>query len=92
MFESVQTSRFVTLNSAKIVHKITNTKLQNYKSTNTQNFPKWNPNKRHSANPATLWDNSCSRNLKNYPSDVTFNYFYSDSRKVPRIKANVLTP
>ena len=29
---------------------------------------------------------------KNYASDVTFNYFYSDSRKVPRIKADVLTP
>ena len=40
----------------------------------------------------TLRDNSCSRNLKNYTSDVTFNYFYSDSRKVPRIKADVLTP
>ena len=40
----------------------------------------------------TLRDNSCSRNLKNYASDGTFNYFYSDSRKVLRIKANVLTP
>ena len=29
---------------------------------------------------------------KNYFSDVTFNYFYSDFRKVPRIKADVLTP
>ena len=25
----------------------------------------------------TLQDNSCSRNLKNYTSDVTFNYFYT---------------
>ena len=29
---------------------------------------------------------------KNYFSDVTFNDFYSDSRKVPKIKADVLTP
>ena len=29
---------------------------------------------------------------KNYFSGVTFKYFYSDSRKVPRIKAGVLTP
>ena len=35
---------------------------------------------------------SCSRNSKNYFSDVTHNYFYSDSRKVPRIKGDVLTP
>ena len=43
--------------------------------------------------PRQHWrDNSCSRNLKNYASDVTFNYFYSDSRKVLRIKADVLTP
>ena len=40
----------------------------------------------------TLRDNSSSRNLKNYASDVTFNYFYSDSGKVLRIKADVLTP
>ena len=40
----------------------------------------------------TLGDRSCSRNSKNYFSDVTFNYFYSDSRKVSRIKADVLTP
>ena len=32
------------------------------------------------------------RNSRNYISDVTFNYFYSDSRKVTRIKADVLTP
>ena len=40
----------------------------------------------------TLRDGSCSRNSKNDFSDVTFNYFYSDSQKVPRIKADVLTP
>ena len=40
----------------------------------------------------TLRDASCSRNSNNYFSDVTFNYFYFDSRKVPRIKADVLTP
>ena len=40
----------------------------------------------------TLGDGSCSRNSENYFSDVTFNYFYSDSRKVSRIKADVLTP
>ena len=38
-----------------------------------------------------LRDGSCSRNSKNYTSDVTFNYFYSDSRKVTKIKAGVLT-
>ena len=57
----------------------------------TQNFPKWNPNTRHSANLANITTTGCSRNLKNYASDVTFNYFYSDSRKVLRIKAHVLT-
>ena len=40
----------------------------------------------------TLRDGSSSRNSKNYFSDVTFNYFYSDSRIVPRIKADLLTP
>ena len=40
----------------------------------------------------TLRDNSYSRNQKNYASGVTFNYFYSDSRKLLRIKADVLTP
>ena len=40
----------------------------------------------------TLRDGSCSRNSKNYFTHVTFNYFYSDSRKVPIIKADVLTP
>ena len=40
----------------------------------------------------TLRDSSCSRNSKNYFSDITFNYSYSDSRKVPKIKADVLTP
>ena len=35
---------------------------------------------------------SCRQNLRNYISVVTFNYFYSDSRKVPRITADVLTP
>ena len=34
----------------------------------------------------------CRQNSRNYFSDVTFNYFYSDSRKVPRIKTDVLTP
>ena len=38
-----------------------------------------------------MWDSSCSRNSKNYIPDVTFNYFHSDSWKVPRIKAGVLT-
>ena len=33
-----------------------------------------------------------SRNSKKKFSDVTFNYVYSDSHKVPRIKANVSTP
>ena len=43
--------------------------------------------------PPTLRDgNSCSQNSRNDISDVTFNYFYSDSRKVPRIRADVLTP
>ena len=40
----------------------------------------------------TLRDGSCSRNPKHYFSDVSFNNFYYDSRKVPRIKADVLTP
>ena len=40
----------------------------------------------------TLGDGNCSRNSKNYFSDGTFNYSYSDSRKVPRIRADVLTP
>ena len=37
------------------------------------------------------YNSSCSRNSKNYTSDVTFNHFHSDSRKVPGIKAGVLT-
>ena len=37
----------------------------------------------------TLRDGSCSRNLKNYFSNVTFDQFYPDSRKLPRIKADV---
>ena len=40
----------------------------------------------------TLRDGSCSRNSKNYTSDVTFNYVYSNSQKVSRIKSDVLTP
>ena len=43
-------------------------------------------------NSPTLRDMSCNRSLKNYASDVTFNYFYSDFRKVLRIEADVLTP
>ena len=59
----------------------------------TQNFPKWNPNAPHRADLANITGRySCSRNSINYISDVTFNYFYPDSRKVPRIKADVLTP
>ena len=42
-------------------------------------------------NSLTLRDGGSSPNSENYFSDVTFNYFYSDSRKVPRIKADVLT-
>ena len=40
----------------------------------------------------TLGDGGCSRNPNKYFPDVTFNYFYSDSRKVPRIKSDLLTP
>ena len=59
----------------------------------TQNFPKWNPNAPHRTNLAYITGQySCSGNSRNYISDVTFNYFYSNFRKVPRIKADVLTP
>ena len=40
----------------------------------------------------TLGDGSCSRSSKNYFPDITFNYFYSDSWKISRIEADVLTP
>ena len=40
----------------------------------------------------TLRDGSCRRNLKNDISDVNFIYFYSDYRKVPRIKSDVFIP
>ena len=40
----------------------------------------------------TLRDSSCSRNSKKDFSDSTFNYPYFNSRKVPRIKSDVLTP
>ena len=39
----------------------------------------------------TLRGGNGSRNSKNDISDVIFNYFYFDSRKVLRIKAGVLT-
>ena len=38
----------------------------------------------------TLREGSCNRSLKNYFSDVSFNSFFSGSRKVPRIKASLL--
>ena len=56
----------------------------------TQNFPKWDPNRTNLANITGRY--SFRQNSRNYISDVTFNYFYSDSRKVPRIKADVLIP
>ena len=37
-----------------------------------------------------LRESSWSRNSKNYFSDVTFNYFYSDSRKIPSIKEQLM--
>ena len=59
----------------------------------TQNSPKWNPNAPHTTNLANITGRySCSQNSRNYISDVTFNYFYSDYQKVLRIKTDVLTP
>ena len=59
----------------------------------TQNFSKWDPNAPHRTNLANITGRySCRQNSRNYISDVTFNHFYSDSRKVPRIKADILTP
>ena len=59
----------------------------------SRTYAKWNLNAPHRTNLANItgWY-SCIQNSRNYISDVTFNYFYSDSRKVPRIKADELTP
>ena len=58
-----------------------------------QDFPKWNLNVPHRTNLANITGQySCRQNSRNYISDVTFNYFYSDSREIPRIKADVLIP
>ena len=59
------------------IHKISRSGIQTHDTAHTS---------------PTLRDNSCSQNLKNYTSDVTFNYFYFDFRRVLRIKADVLTP
>ena len=37
----------------------------------------------------TLREGRCNRNSKNYILDVTFNFFFSDSRKVPKIEAGL---
>ena len=107
MFRRVQTSRFVIQHSAKVVEKFLLYSLYslyvwiitiiNYPNIScheyTQNFPKWDPNTPHRKNLANITGRySCRQNSRNYISDVTFNYFYSDSGKVPRIKADVLTP
>ena len=107
MFIRVQTSCFVIQHSAKVFEKFLlyflhslyvwlNT-IINYPNIScyehTQNFPKWDPNTPHRTNLANITGRySCGQSLRNYISDVTFNYFYSDSRKVPRIKADILTP
>ena len=107
MFNRVQTSRFVIQHSTKVVEKFLSYSLYslyvslitiiNYPNISchehTQNFRKWDPNTIYRTNLANITGRySCRQNSKNYISDVSFNYFYSDSWKVPRIKADVWIP